>query len=192
MVRLLHDISVCYPRAMTKRIMFVLAAALLFIGGLYVRSLNGSSSRKQAADIVRLDSSGADISPTLDSLKTYVHTHMGASATVVLNGSFGRADAAAKVAAQAPTASAQVYADAQKACSGHTDSITQARCNTQYIQAHLANLPSPTPVPQPKVADYTYRFVSPLWTPDLAGALILGAVAALIIGLARLPRRRRE
>lgn len=172
--------------------MFVLAAVLLLIGALYVRSLNGSSAQKQASNIVRLDSTGADISPTLDSLKTYARTHMGASVTVILNGSFTRADAAAKAAAQAPTASAQVYADAQKACSGHTDSITQARCNTLYIQAHLSNLPSTSPLPQPKVADYTYKFTSPLWAPDLAGALILGALAALIIGLVRIPRRRRQ
>jgi hypothetical protein len=175
---------------MAKRMMFVLAAALLAIGGLYVRSKNASSAHDQASAILRLDSSGAGASSSIESLKTYVHTHMGATVSYTLNTSYQKAVTAAQ-AAQAQQSSGNVYADAQRACAGHTDSITQAKCNQAYLQAHLTG-PSPTPVPQPNLTDYQYNLRSPLWTPDLAGALMVGALAALVLGLWRLPKRRQR
>jgi hypothetical protein len=177
---------------MAKRIMFVLAAALLVIFGLYVRSQNATSAHNQVSDIVRLDGQGADVSPNIDSLKTYVKNHMGAKAQFTLDGAYQRAQDAAKASAAAATGTGNVYADAYKACAGHTDSITQAKCNQAYIQSHLSSLPSATPVAQPKLADYQYKYTAPLWTPDLAGALLVGALAALVLGLFRLPRRHRR
>jgi hypothetical protein len=170
--------------------MFVLAAALLVIIGLWVRNQNATSARNQVTDIIRLDTRGDDVSPNIDSLKTYVQSHMGASAQFTLDGAYQRAGDAAKASAAASSGTGNVYVDAQKACAGHTDSITQAKCNQAYIQAHLSSLPSPTPVAQPKLSDYQYKFTAPIWTPDLAGALFLGGLAALGFGLFRMPRRR--
>jgi hypothetical protein len=104
---------------------------------------------------------------------------MYSSVTVTLNGSYTRAQAAAAASAAAANTSAQIYAAAQKACSGKSDSIVQAQCNAQYLSTHLANLPSSTPVSVPQPSEFQYKFVSPLWTADLAGVLLL---AGLLVG----------
>jgi hypothetical protein len=176
---------------MIKRILFVLATLLLAGGGLYVRSLNATSANTQAQAIIKQDAAGADTAAAVAALRDYAKAHMGADASFTLAGAYARAQAAAKAAAAASAANSQIYADAQRACSGKSDSITQARCNQDYLAKHLANVPLPTPVPEPKPADYQYHITAPLWTPDLAGALLLGAAAALGLTLATLRRRRR-
>jgi hypothetical protein len=159
------------------------------------QSWSGGNHHHQAARqdgaIVQSDINGADTTADINSLKAYVLAHMGASTSFTLTGSYNRAVDAAKAAANASAANAQVYADAQKACGGRTDSITQARCNQDYIAKHLANLPPPGPVVEPKLADYQRNFRAPIWTPDIAGALMLGALAALGFGLVRLRRKGR-
>jgi hypothetical protein len=178
--------------------MFFLAAiALAGIGG-YFRYQNGLEARRQAAAIVQLDQTQTETiiqtQQTPDSLrsqlKSYVDTHMGASVTYILKGSYDHAVAAANTAAQAQTATSQIYADAQKACSGKSDSITQAKCNQNYLNSHLTTAAPPAPVAQPKQSDYTVTLHSPLWTADLAGAVFLGAGAALLMAV--FTRRRRH
>jgi hypothetical protein len=166
---------------MTKRLLFVVAAVLLIALGMYVRAHNASIARQQATNIVNLDSAGSDTSGAIENLKAYVLGHMGASTNFTLQVSYDRAVAQAKAAATASSNSSKVYADAQRACSGHTDSITQARCNQEYIAHHLA---------APQLSSYQYHFRAPLWTPDLAGAFVLGGLAALVLGLVPFPARR--
>jgi hypothetical protein len=109
-----------------------------------------------------------------------------------LANAYVKAQAAAQASAAAQAANSQIYADAQRLCSGKSDSITQAKCNQDYISKHLANVPLPTPVAEPKAADYQLKLSAPLWTPDLAGAAVLGAAAALVLLLVSGWRRKRE
>jgi hypothetical protein len=175
---------------MTKRLLFVVAAVVLIALGMYVRAHNASIARQQATNIVNLDSAGSDTSGAIENLKAYVLGHMGASTNFTLQVSYDRAVAQAKAAATASSNSSKVYADAQRACSGHTDSITQARCNQEYIAHHLGSTAIPTPVAAPQLSSYQYHFRAPLWTPDLAGAFVLGGLAALVLGLVPFPARR--
>jgi hypothetical protein len=181
---------------MSKSLMFLLAAvALAGIGG-YFRYENAQEARRQATAIVQLDQDPATApqaangaaAPT--ALKNFVAAHSGASVSYILKGSFDRAVAAATASAQSQIATSQVYADAQRACSGKSDSITQAKCNQNYLNSHLSNAAPPVPVAQPKQSDYTVTLRSPLWTADLAGALFLGAGAAILMAL--FTRRRRH
>lgn len=175
---------------MSKRILFVVAAIALGAAGIFYRASNAHTARLQADDIVKADAAGTDTTASLASLRDFVSSHMGASVTVTLKGSFDRAVAA--LPTPAPTAnSSQVYADAQKACAGKSDSITQARCNEAYISSHLTPAtPTPAPVTPPKLADYQHVLTSPLWTPDLAGSLLLGALLSIVAAfLARNKKR---
>lgn len=168
---------------MSKRILFAFAAVILAATGIFFRAASTHSARLAADDIVRLDTAGTDTATALASLKGFVAAHMGASVSFTLQGSYDRAQARAQAAAAVTTPSSQIYADAQKACAGKSDSITQARCNEAYLAAHLmAAAPTPVPVPAPQLADYKYTLHAPWWTPDLAGALLLGAVAAAAYG----------
>jgi hypothetical protein len=168
---------------MSKRILFALATVLLAIAGIFFRASSTHTARLQADEIVKSDTAGADTTAAITSLKGFVAAHMGGSVGFTLKASYDRAQAAAQAAAAATTSNSQIYADAQKACSGKSDSITQARCNQAYIAAHLSTAPTPAPVPAPQLATYQYALHAPWWTPDLSGALLLGAAAAAGLGL---------
>ena len=168
---------------MSKRILFVVAAVFLAGAGIFVRASSAHSSRIQADSIIKDDASGKATPASVASLKDFVGQHMGSSVSFTLKSGYDRAQAAAQTSASSTNAASQVYADAQRVCSGKSDSITQARCNQAYISQHLSTAPAPAPVTAPKLSDYMYAFAAPAWTPDLAGALLLGAVAAIIFGL---------
>jgi len=177
---------------MTKRMLFVLAAIVLGALGLYNLSQNNQTAHSLASEIVQVDSSNSpDTQSVTTDLKDFVKAHMGASVTYTLTGSYNRALAVAQASQAAQDSSTKLYADAQKACMGKTDSLTQARCNEAYIQAHQSSVPAASPVPTPKQSDYQVKLQSPLWTPDLAGALLLGSVVALVAGLLLGRRSRR-
>jgi ABC-type phosphate/phosphonate transport system substrate-binding protein len=174
----------------SKRMLFLTAAIVLAAAGLLYRASSSHSARTQANQIVSADTAGTDTATQIASLKSYVGSHMGSSIRFSLAGSYNRAVAAAQAAASAGNNYSQIYADAQKACSSKSDSLVQAHCNQAYLAAHLASAPSVAPVVMPVLASYQYNLVAPLWTPDLAGALLLGALVALILGLV-IPRRKR-
>jgi hypothetical protein len=168
---------------MSKRIFFVLAAFILALAGIYFRAANAHAARQQVSDIIRLDAASQSVATSVASLKVYVASHMGASVNFTLDSSFKRAQAAAQAIANLPDPNAHVYADAQKACSGKSDSITQAHCNQAYLATHLVTTPTPSPVPAPTQSQYQYDLRSPFWSPDLAGALLLGAAVSAIMSL---------
>lgn len=168
---------------MAKRLPFVLAALALIGAGLYFRTQNHQLAQAKASHVIELDAAATDTTAALTELKDFVKTHMGADVTFTLNGAYTRAQAAATAAAAAIATNSQIYADAQRLCSGKSDSITQARCNEDYLSKHLVAVPTTAPVTAPKLSDFQYHLRSPFWTPDLSGALLLGAVAALVIGL---------
>ena len=161
----------------------MLVAILLAAVGFYFRAQNANTAHKSVTQIENTDQAGGSPGSQLTDLKNFAQAHIGASVKFTLTASYTRAQAAAQAAASAEaSSSAALYAAAQRACSGHTDSITQANCNTAYIQAHQQTV-SITPVPQPKLGDYQYSFSSPFWAPDMAGAFFLGAAVALVFSL---------
>ncbi len=163
---------------------------MLAVGGFYLRHLNKQEAARQAQALIAADQAGQDTTAPLQSLKDYIKGHMGAKADVTLSAGYERAQAAARVAAQAQAANSQIYAQAQAACAGKSDSITQAKCNQEYLSKHLTSVPPPAPVAEPKLADYQHNLRSPLWTADLAGALFVGVIAALALLLPGLRRRK--
>lgn len=170
---------------MVKKILLI-TAILLLCGGIVGLVLNHQEAGRQvkAIELADMNNSG-DATPNLVILKSYSGSHMYSSAVVTLSGSYSRAQAAASasVAAQSAAAktSADIYAAAQQACGGKGDSITQAKCNSQYIASHMASVPQTTPVAQPQPDKYKYSFKSPLWAPDLAGILLLSGVLVGIL-----------
>jgi hypothetical protein len=167
---------------MSKRIFFLIAAVVLLGTGLFYRAASAHMARKLADQIVADDLAAKDTTAARASLKDFAAVHMGAAVNFTLKGSYDRATATANAAATVADPNTQVYAAAQAACSGKTDSITQAKCNQAYLASHLVATPTPAPVVAPKLASYQYAVKSPLWSPDLAGALLLGSLAAFIIG----------
>lgn len=171
---------------------FLMTALVLAVAGVF----SWNQTRLEIADRVRrieaADAAGTDTVASQASLKTYVLSHTATKASYQLAGSYDR-DVAAVAAstAAAKTAQAQAYAAAQAVCAGHTTSITQAKCNQDYLDQHLR--PTPVPPATPVKSQYTVSIRGPWWTTDLTGALFLGAACALALGLIKMrPRRPRR
>jgi hypothetical protein len=179
---------------MLKRI-WISLAGLLIVAGIIVAYRNYQEANRLAAAVTTADAAAVDTTASLVALKTYVATHMGAAASLTLTGSYARAQEAARAQAAAQAANSQVYAQAQAACAGKSDSITQAKCVQSYLAQHVVSQPNPTPVVEPVLANYQYRYRAPLWTPDLAGGLMLAGAAVVVWlmggGVRRRLRRRR-
>ncbi|HEY6736958.1 MAG TPA: hypothetical protein VI322_04560 [Candidatus Saccharimonadia bacterium] len=166
-----------------KRYLYLLVGLALLGAGWYVRSQNLAEAKRQAAAIVDQDKTGALSTSAEAELADYVKTHTGATVSYTLQGAYDRDLAAAKAAvAAASAANSQIYADAQKACAGKTDSITQAKCNQDYLAKHLKATPTAN-ISEPAIASYQRKLTGPWWAPDLAGALLLGGVIAGALGL---------
>jgi hypothetical protein len=172
-----------------KIIVLGVASLLLLIVALFSAQADNSKVQRMVDTVVTTDitapSSSASEVVTVTTIKSYVHEHLGTHATFTLKGSYQRAVTAAQAAASSQGANAQIYAAAQAACGGKTDSITQAKCNAQYLSQHLVSVTTPAPVAAPKIADYNNNYRAPIWTPDLAGILLLiggiGIISTIII-----------
>lgn len=150
------------------------------------------------------DKSGVGIEPALRNLREHVYGHMNTSLSSGANSVYppiqlkytydrlAKAEVEKEKAAQA-TASAQggaVYTDAQKYCEKTIPNGTSGRfrldCIQKYVKEHPTNtqsVVSPTVKSIPKNL-YQFDFVSPFWSPDLAGWSMLVSVVSLLSAMA--------
>jgi hypothetical protein len=159
-----------------------------------VRSQNQAQARRDTAAVVAADIAGTSTVASEAALTDFVESHTGATVSYTLQGSYDRAVAAAKaVNAAASAANSQIYAEAQRLCSGKTDSLTQARCNQDYLGKHLQSLSAPAAT-TPGVDSFRRQLKSPVWALDLAGALLTGCAAAVVLGMLHVikPNRRKK
>lgn len=135
------------------------------------------------------DKGSGDITKALNELRTYVYAHMNTSLSsgsdsvyppIQLKYTYDRLVQAesAKVASQ----NTQVYTDAQHYCEqlypGSFSGGPRVPCITQYVSDHGLKT---APIPD---ALYKFDFVSPRWSPDLAGwSMLLTALSLLLAGL---------
>jgi len=152
---------------MTKRILVIVGLLLLGAGG-WLAILNHNEAQTQVAAIIAKDNSGQGVEAELSALKSYAATHTNGSSSVTLTAALQRAQAQARAQSDSSASSSQLYSAAQQACSGHTDSITQARCVQDYVSKRLVAAPAPSQVAAPKASDFVFAYGSPIWTPDAA------------------------
>lgn len=168
---------------------FFICAVLAGIFGVAFALSHQHQANHLAAVITAADQGGQDTAGAQQTLSAYVHHHMGVSETVFLEGSYDRAVQAAQGASN-PSSNGQVYADAQAACAGHADSITQANCVQAYVAAHAAPSTNPQAVAQPTKMAFTKKFTGPSWTADTTGVAFLVMLATIAMGFAQALARR--
>ena len=132
------------------------------------------------------DKNNTDVKQPLGELQAYVTTHMNtdlnAGHTTVyppiqLKYTYDRlvSSQSGNIAA----ANAKVYNDAQHYCEGQNSTDVSGRnrvpCIEQYVQTHTNQLP------QIQEDLYKFAFVTPTWSPDLAG---ISMVLAILAGIA--------
>jgi hypothetical protein len=143
------------------------------------------------------DKNDGDVQGALTNLQRYVTAHMNTNLSsgntsvyppIQLKYTYDRLRAA-----NLQASNASVYNDAQKYCEAQNSTDFSGRnrvpCIEQYVESHGVQ---PKPIPD---AMYKFDFISPIWSPDLAGWSLLAALLFAILGvvwwlIARHIRRR--
>lgn len=153
-----------------------LGVALLALSGLSVWELRNNSQRLEplVAAVVEADRQDGDVDTALRRLGNYVTNHMNTQLDepVQLAYSYDRATQEVLTKAQA-TAEGAIYKKAQEVCEDPNVLLSvRALCIQDYVLKHAPPGREPVEVKFPDKAAYTFNFVSPKWSPDLAGWLV--------------------
>lgn len=155
---------------------------------------------KLRADVYQADKDNKDVRGALTTLQHYVTSHMNTNLTpgpntvyppIQLKYTYDRLQAALDANQQTND---QVYSDAQAYCEAQNSSDFSGRnrvpCIQQYVLSHGATAPKTVPD-----GLYKFDFLSPTWSPDLAGwtvitTLVLGLLAVVVWIVRRVYRSR--
>ena len=164
-------------------LLFVISLVLTLIA---LRQNNQEMVRLRAA-VYAADKNDSDVEKALAELRGYVHSHMNTDLTgggnairppIQLKYTYERLVAAEQ--AKANAGNTQLYTEAQNYCQTQNPSSfsggPRVPCVEEYITTHgvpasQINIPASL---------YKFDFVSPLWTPDLAGWSLLLTVLLFI------------
>lgn len=180
--------------------LFLLLILFGFLAATFLRLNNvGMSQRRQA--VIQADKSyksgdfqsSDTIKARLFHLQRFVTAHMNADPGVIYLETKYNADFQANLAAASGSANPgdNIYEQASAECDPKFGGYSQAymQCITNYL-----NQFSPQDTPQstdakdlaPNAELYRYSFVSPVWTPDVAGILVLFCVIILFLIISRI------
>lgn len=172
---------------------FLVAAALTGTVCVFSLRANNLQMAKLRDAVYAADKNGSRVTEALQTLQVYVSAHMNTDLSagpnspyppIQLQYTYDRAVQAAGDAASAENS--RIYNDAQHYCeqtipNGFSGSY-RISCVQTYIDQHGVKLPT---IPD---GMYKFDFLSPTWSPDLAGwsllaTVLLLAVTALSFGL---------
>lgn len=134
--------------------------------------------------VVRADERGGDIAGAIEALNYHVFHHMNTKIVrpVELVGSYNR-QAQAIIEAANKGSGRDIYAEATAACERRGIPLTSiAQCAANYAADNNPGV-GPQKIVLPDKNRFIYSFVSPKWTPDIAGfsLLITGVVLLWLI-----------
>lgn len=140
---------------------------------------NNQHMVKLRNDVYAADESGQGVEAALDKLRTYVYGHMNTNLSsgnsaikppIQLKYTYQRL--VGNSLAQAQAANEKIYNDAQNYCQSINQAFygtTRVPCVQNYVSEHAPQaLPRAVPA-----ALYQFDFLSPSWSPDLAGFALL-------------------
>jgi hypothetical protein len=171
---------------------FLGLAAIFAVIGIYAMRQNNLRSIELREAVTKADMENGDVETPLRVLREHIYSHMNADLSsgsglqqpVQLKYRYDRLVAAEK--ARADAASGGVYTQAQAECerqfpAGQVGASGGGRitCIEQYVSSHG--------VTQSQIPDalYKFDFVSPVWSPDVAGISLLLAAICLLLFVVR-------
>lgn len=146
-------------------------------------------------DVYAADKANGDVMGALNNLRNYVYAHMNTDLAtgpdavyppIQLKYTYDRLVAAE--AARVTAVNTQIYSQAQALCE-QLDPVdfsgkNRVPCITDYVNTHGTK---PQPVPD---ALYKFSFISPKWSPDLAGwSLVITIITAILTSVAFIAQR---
>jgi hypothetical protein len=178
-----------------KPVYFFVVAVLSTIICIFALRSNNEQMLKLRTAVYAADKSNGNVELALQKLQSYVTSHMNTNLDsgngsvyppIQLQYTYQRALQAQK---QATTLNnSQLYTEAQNYCQQQDSSDFSGRnrvpCIEQYVESHGASAPT---IPS---SLYEFSFISPTWSPDLAGwsmvvAVISGILFVIIFGTSR-------
>ncbi len=166
---------------------YFLVAALIF-GSVSLVALrhNNLEMVKLRDQVFAADKAGGDVETALRNLREFIYAHMNTNLTtangvkppIQLKYTYDRLLKAQQANLQAKYS--KIYDAAQAYCRGkYPYSVNRLPCVESYVKAHGVK-------PSSTISEdlYKFDFVSPTWTPDLAGwTLLAAAISLLLFGL---------
>jgi hypothetical protein len=139
--------------------------------------------------VAQADEQNKDIPKAVTNLRNYVASHMNTGMGdrgIYLEHSYQRSyEAAVAVATQGSAAGATIYRQADLDCQGQFPKASSFAAYVQCMTDKVAASGISTgPITPPSSDLYRFNFVSPAWSPDVAGFTLLAAVllAVLLVG----------
>lgn len=165
-----------------------LAAVFLVISTLLLRSNNLKMGELRSA-VVTADKDAGDTSTAIQNLKEHVEGHMNTAmgAPIELGGDFAReVQRLQDEYAAAGGVDTSVYDDARTVCEDPNIILSlRAECVQNYVLDN-SDESGINQIEYPPKEDYTYKFNSPVWSPDAAGLTLVasGLLALTALGAA--------
>ena len=170
--------------AKLRRVPYRVLLALFIVSSvmaIYALRHNNQTMVELRSEVYATDQAGGDINGTLNKLREYVYSHMNTNLSsggnaikppIQLKYTYERL-----LEAQQQTAAAsnsQIYTQAQTYCQALVPAGVSGRgrvpCVQDYVTSHGVKT---TPIP---TGLYRFDFISPTWSPDLAGWSLVVAV----------------
>lgn len=137
--------------------------------------------------VIAADKSGKGVEQAIEDLNSHIFKHMNTTTIrpIELVNTYNR-QAQAIIKAASKKSSRDVYKEAAASCEQRGVPLTSiAECTAQYALSNNKDV-SPKEVELPDKNLFIYSFVSPRWTPDLAGWSVLITAVITIILVVRL------
>ena len=175
---------------------FLVVALISTIFAVFALRANNQHMVRLRAAVYSADKANGDTETALRNLQSYVTTHMNTNLSTGRNAVYppiqlkytyerlvqAQSDKTAK-------SNDQIYTEAQRYCEQQNSSDFSGRnrvpCIQQYVQSHTT-VPQPSSVPD---ALYKFSFVSPSWSPDIAGwSLFVAGLTWVLFGISLIVR----
>ncbi len=158
--------------------------SIIFLGLSVVGLRNNNiAAYSLKAQLVERDAQGEDVRELVETeLKDFAFSHMNASVEIFLQGAYSRELASAQEEIN-QSGQAQVYQDAMRQCDREGRQLHE---NTQCVRDYMiARMDDNVDLSSLDISrsEFTYRYYSPIWAPDLAGLSLLAAAISGLIAL---------
>ena len=143
---------------------------------------NNVEVNNMKAQILEQDRSGEDARGTVEGeLKDFVFSRMNADVHIVLEGAYSRATAQRQAEIDA-SVDGSIYDEAEQECDRENLSAQEnAECFQGYVASQLDDVDR-SDIQMPQLGEFSYIYYSPIWTFDLPGASLLGAIIFSVLG----------
>lgn len=168
---------------------FLVIALISLIVCLFALRSNNQHMVKLRQAVYSADEKNGDVSMALNNLRNYVYQHMNTNLSsgntgiyppIQLKYTYDRLVQAQGSATAAQNA--KIYTDAQAYCEQQNSTDFSGRnrvpCIENYVSQHSVGKAAPIPD-----SLYKFNFISPTWSPDLAGWSMVVTVVSVLIAV---------